>query len=252
MAYGASVLLSQVGIVKEDPTAPKATLNNMEVMTTLNIGREPGTWMPKEWAASGARLSIPMKLRFSDEVVDLGFPGEESLNPGGSRYAKKVYCEGGSFVGAQGQCVVKASGGAWSTQPSGIPGASTLTFFVDFPAEAVRNDVSLPAGRIFFSGACWESKDALPEGIAEGAIDMPNGEKAGVVAGAGGVYLLDKGGCSIKRNDFRNLWGSLGDEMLILGRFSLADPIPEVKADETPQEKAARERAEDAARGRNF
>ena len=26
--------------------------------------------------------------------------------------------------------------GAWSTQPSGIPGASTLNFFVDFPSEA--------------------------------------------------------------------------------------------------------------------
>ena len=59
---------------------------------TLNIGREPGTWMPKEWAASGARLSLPMRVRFSDESVDMGFPGEEALNPGGGRYGKKVCC----------------------------------------------------------------------------------------------------------------------------------------------------------------
>jgi len=248
VAYGASVLLSQVGIVKEDPTAPKATLNNMEVMTTLNIGREPGTWMPKEWAASGARLSLPLKMRFSDEVVDLGFPGEESL--GGGRYAKKLYCEGGSFVGAQGATLVKASGGAWVTQPSGIPGARSLNFFVDFPEAATRNDVTLPQGRVFFSGAAWDSREALPDGILNGAVDLPDGKRAGVLEGPGGLFLLDQGGCTIKRNDFRNLWGSLGDVMLILGRFTVGEPVPLEKADETPQEKAARERAEDAARGR--
>ena len=32
----------------------------------------------------------------------------------------------------------------------GVPGASTLNFFVDFPAEATRNDVTLPEGRVFF------------------------------------------------------------------------------------------------------
>ena len=183
-------------------------------------------------------------------MVDLGFPGEDALNPGGSRYAKKLYCEGGRFVGSGGESVVAASGGAWSTEPSGVPGASTLNFFVDFPQDAVRNDVTLPAGRVFFSGACWESKEVMPNGIASGMIDMPSGEKAGVVEGPGGVFVLDQGGCTIKRNDWRNLWGSLGDVMLILGRFSLADPIPEMKANETPQERAARERAEDAARGR--
>ena len=48
-----------------------------------------------------------------------GFPGEEALNPGGGRYGKKVYCEGGSFVSAAGEVKVKANGGAWSTEPSG-------------------------------------------------------------------------------------------------------------------------------------
>ena len=248
LAYAGSTLASQTGLIKEDPTVPKQTMNNMETQLTLNIGREPGTWMPKEWGASGARLSLPMKVRFAEEVVDVGFPGEETL--GTSRFARKVYCEGGSFIGADGETFVKATGGAWATESSGIPGASTLNFFIDFPEAAERNDVSLPEGRVFFSGAVWESKDALPEGMTEGIVDMPDGSKAGIVAGPGGVYLLDKGGCSIKRNDFRNLWGSLGDVMLILGKWSVAEPIPEKKENETPQEKAARERAEDAARGR--
>ena len=32
---------------------------------SLNVGREPGTWMPKEWAASGARLAMPIDVHFS-------------------------------------------------------------------------------------------------------------------------------------------------------------------------------------------
>ena len=81
--------------------------------------------------------------------------------------------------------------------------------------------VTLPAGRVFFSCACWESKEALPDGIIDGAVNMPDGQPAGVVEGPDGVWVLDQGGLTIKRNDVRNLWGSLGDVMLILGRFSV-------------------------------
>lgn len=74
---------------------------------------------------------------------------------------------------------------------------------------------------MFFSCAMWESKAALPAGILDGGAVDRDGLTAQVVEGPGGVYLLDKGGLSIKRNDFRNLWGSLGDVMLILGKFSV-------------------------------
>ena len=67
------------------------SLNELAPLVDASPCRPPGTWMPKDWAASGARLSVPMRVRFSDEDVDLGFPGEEAL--GGSRYAKRVYCE---------------------------------------------------------------------------------------------------------------------------------------------------------------
>jgi len=227
LSYGANILLSQAGIIKESPTASKVSLNDMECQVRLSVGREPGTWMPQDWAASGARLSLPVRMRFSDEVVDMGFPGEESLNPGGSRYAKKLYCEGGSFVGAQGEVVVKATGGAWSAESSDIPGASTVNWFVDFPEAAARNDVTLPSGRVFFSGAAWESKEALPDGILDGAIEMPSGsgldgQAAGVVEGPGSVFLLNQGGLSVKRNSWKNAWGAFGDVMFILGRYSVA------------------------------
>ena len=190
---------------------------------------------------------MPTTVRFSDELVDLGFPSEEKICPSGSRYAKKLYCDGGSFVGPQGEVAVKASGGGWATEPSGIPDASTLNFFIDFPASASRNDVDLPEGRVFFRGTYWE-QGKEPDGV----LNMPDGSTAGVVQGASGVRLLDAGGITIKRNVWRNLWGALGDLMLILGRFSLSEKLPELRADETPQERAARERAEDAVRGRRF
>jgi hypothetical protein len=47
LAYGSSTLLNQAGLVKEDPTTTKVSLNGLECQVTLNIGREPGTWMAK-------------------------------------------------------------------------------------------------------------------------------------------------------------------------------------------------------------
>ena len=221
LTYGANVLLGQLGIIKEDPTTTKTRLDNMECQVTLNVGREPGTGMPKEWAVSGARLSLPMTICFSDELVDLGFQGEERLNAAGGRYAKKLSCQGGSFVNAQGEVVVKANGGAWATEASGVPGANTLNFFVDLPEQAARNDVVLPAGRLFFSGAMWESRDALPAGMLDGALGMPNGEPAGVVEGPGGVFMLNRGEISVKANTALNLWGALGDRGNVLGHFTV-------------------------------
>lgn len=87
--------------------------------------------------------------------------------------------------------------------------------------------------------------------LSDGAVTMPDGQAAGVVEGPGDSYVLNSGGCSIKRNDWRNLGGALGDVMLILGRYTFADkPAPVRDGPETPQERAARERAEDAARGK--
>ena len=164
LSYSCDYLLKQSGILKESPTVVKVPFDNMEIGMTINIGREPGTWMPKEWAASGARLSVPLKMRFSDELVDLGFPGEETLNPDRGRYAKKLYCEGGSFVGVQGEVKVQAGAGAWSTQPSPIPGASTLNFFVDFPAEAKRNECARALTRRSASGSSAQPRLSRPRG----------------------------------------------------------------------------------------
>ena len=148
---------TQTGLLQPQNNAAIAPLGGVRCLVTLSVGREPGTWMPKEWAASGARLSLPMSVSFTEEPVDLGFPGEETL---GGRTARRLNCEGGSFVGPRGEVTVNADGGAWSTLPTGREGEYILRFFVDFPDEATRNDVTLPKGRVYFSGVCWDERGA--------------------------------------------------------------------------------------------
>ena len=138
----------------------------------LNVGREKGTWMPKEWASSGARLLLPMDVTFSGEplgdgyslaqrVIGLGF---NDLGP--IENTRRLDCSGGTFVGAQGQVRVDATGGAWSETPTGRCGESVVRFYVDFPNGATRNDVSIPAGRVYFNSACWDGTE-LRAALAE-------------------------------------------------------------------------------------
>jgi hypothetical protein len=101
--------------------------------------------------------------------------------------------------------------------------------------------VTLPAGRVYFSGATWDSKLSLPPGMMDGVIAMPDGETAGIVEGPGGVYLLDKGSISIKANKPLNLWGALGDVMHILGRFSVASTAPATPAASSESAAATRD-----------
>ena len=129
---------------------------------TLNVGREKGTWMPEQWAASGARLSLPLELTFTDEPIKAQWlqplvdPDEPSLGPDTRKLRVR---ENGSFVGAQGLVAVEVLGGAWCAQPTGRCGESRLNFYLDFPEGCSRNDVSIPAGRVFFRTACWDSDE---------------------------------------------------------------------------------------------
>lgn len=316
-----------------DESSP--TIANTDWKVTLSVGREPGTWMPKDWAGSGARLSLPMTLSFLDEEVkadegfsnskivnaaflalvtiqsgfelenllpamggpdgdilgvvinagfilfgitslyrqsEEGFQGESALDVRAG--VRRLECSGGSFVGAQGEVKVPVSGGAWTAASTGQYGQRVLRFYLDFPEEVTRNDVSIPAGRVFFSSACWDSDGS--EGGAErkeaqqkldavqGKLDVitaelkalkeESGPSVGKTAALGkdaqklleelqfyrgvlpddgfcvegqkGAFVVKDGGLTIKRNDWRNGFGALGEVFLILGRFNLA-PIAE-------------------------
>ena len=40
------------------------------------------------------------------------------------------------------------------------------------------------------------------------------------------MYLLDKGGLSIKKSDARNLWGAFGEGFFTLGNFRVTAVAP--------------------------
>jgi len=204
-------LASQIGVAQPDGGKPSAELAGLDVKISLSVGRESGTWMDKEWAKSGARLLLPLQCSFTDEVLDLGFPGEEAL---AGRFCQKLECAGGggSFVGPGGTVSVACDGGGWWSSPTGRPGEQSLRFFLDFPEAAARNDVSLPPGRVFFSSA-------LLNGDGDDAYDVPASE---IYEAPNGFKLLNSGGLTIKKNTLLNLWGALGDVNLILGRYALS------------------------------
>jgi len=180
--------------------------------------------MPKDWGVSGRRLVLPVNLVFANTPLDLGFPGEEAL---GGRYCQTLEVRPGdgetepfvSFVGPQGEVKIPVEGGGWSIIQMGRTpeyGEYKIRFFLEFPKGAARNDVSLPSGRVFFSGVVFDRKGDVP------APRLGRGENILERDGGGGkVGILDSGGLTITRNGITNLYGALGDTSLILGRFKV-------------------------------
>lgn len=210
-----------------------------------------------------------------------GFGGESALDT--RMGVRKLECSGGSFVAAQGVVEVGPLSGAWTAAPTGKCGQRVLRFYLDFPKEVQRNDVTIPAGRVFFSTVCWDAGDeaveerrpvenqlrdveaqldAMTGELQKAADERLNRDNAGgplegaktlnedrqltsdarklliqlqelrgalpddgfCVTGPGGVQVVKEGGLVIKRNDWRNGFGALGDVFLILGRFNVAPP----------------------------
>jgi hypothetical protein len=132
----------------------------------VNIGREEGSWMPETWAASGARLSFPMEVMVASEYSkekdkESDFMGGNCMRLAVLEDPTFVTSEGEQFIGIR-------EDGAWKMQmPKQRGTAATLRFWVDVEQAdglsqgigAMRNDVTLPAERIFFMSKCWREED---------------------------------------------------------------------------------------------
>lgn len=134
------------------------------VRLSLNVGREPGTWMPDDWAASGARLLLPVDVRFdereceSEPFIGKIRDGARELTP----------LDDARFVGMDGeQRVPVARGGYCATPSPGRSGEACLRFWLDFPEGAQKRDVYIaPGERVFFNTGAWDA-DALAAFEAE-------------------------------------------------------------------------------------
>ena len=90
LGFAGKTLLTQTGVVDATAATADRTVEGLKCTVTVNVGREPNTWMPKDWAASGARLLLPLDVEFADERVDLGFPGEEALGGRGEEELRRA------------------------------------------------------------------------------------------------------------------------------------------------------------------
>jgi hypothetical protein len=159
-------------------------LTNTKWKVQLDIGLQPGTWMPKRypgWAESGSRLVFDAEIEFTDDLLPSNVPGEPLIGPKDQTGIIRVNylnaCNdsySSTFVSEFGtQNVTFATqGGGWCIQrpisnvrnadgihvkPEGI-----LSFYLDCTSGATRRDVEVqPNTRIFFTTGVWDDPIAL-------------------------------------------------------------------------------------------
>jgi hypothetical protein len=118
---------------------------------------------PPEWAASGAKLGLSLELEFTNETADYEM-SKERLLKGDALMGSKLYTlhplNEPTFISSKGIEVVKVLPGAYGCQIQGIESQQyAFRFFLDIPEKAIRNDVELPAERIYFLSSCWNVED---------------------------------------------------------------------------------------------
>ena len=148
-------------------------LTNTKWSLLLDVGLQPGTWMPKRfpgWAESGARLPLDIDVEFSDEPCD---QREALVGPKGSTFRLKVCGDGTStFVSEKGQQEVQFTDGGWCIQRptanirnaegSLVKPEGLLRFWLDCPSGAKKRDAEVfPGTRIFFTTGVWDDPSGL-------------------------------------------------------------------------------------------
>jgi hypothetical protein len=144
-------------------------INTAQCALQVSVGRIPGTAMPKEWAASGAKLGFLLEVEFCNEPCANYDMTKERLLLGTAIASKNAILRPGSsslkaveplneptFVSTSGTQKIKVTEGAYACDLQNLQSQLYgFRFFLDFPEGAVRNDVELPAERIYFISSCW-------------------------------------------------------------------------------------------------
>mmetsp|Transcript_50580 Transcript_50580/g.107749 ORF Transcript_50580/g.107749 Transcript_50580/m.107749 type:complete len:298 (-) Transcript_50580:288-1181(-) len=134
-------------------------LQTIQAELLLSIGRIPGTAMPPDWAASGAKLGFALEVEFTNELCEYEMTKERLLRGDvlmGNTLKSVEPLNEPSFVSSNGAEIVRVLPGAYGCQLQGIEsGQYAFRFFLDFPEGARRNDVELPPERIYFLSSCW-------------------------------------------------------------------------------------------------
>uniref|UniRef100_A0A7S0EPS3 Peptidyl-prolyl cis-trans isomerase C n=1 Tax=Phaeocystis antarctica TaxID=33657 RepID=A0A7S0EPS3_9EUKA len=146
-------------------TGYTSTLLGTSWRLKLDVGLEPGSWMPKKidgWGASGARVLVDALVDFEASPV-----GESEELVGPLDQTRTLTARGGGkIVTFEGEQEVSFESGGWcvqrpllskSTEQEGL-----LRFWLDCPSGCAKNDVSVPPGeRLFFSTGVWDDADGV-------------------------------------------------------------------------------------------
>ena len=138
-------------------------LEGTQAELLVSVGRIPGTAMPPSWAESGARLAFPLEVEFTDETAEYAMTKENLLKGDalmGTRLRTVEALNEPQFVSANGIQTIAVEDGAYGCSLQSVESRQfALRFFMDFPEGAKRNDVELPAERVYFLSSCWLSPD---------------------------------------------------------------------------------------------
>ncbi|KAL3823590.1 hypothetical protein ACHAXA_005571 [Cyclostephanos tholiformis] len=125
---------------KNDP------LDGTRWRVSLDVGREPGTWMPAEWGRSGKRINLSFVAEFApsisydrDDMVLRVVDGIATLGPSVSEGRRSYAVRDGGWRVARGE---------------GPMGTDILRFYVEVVDDRIMHadgDVYLPGGRVYCS-----------------------------------------------------------------------------------------------------
>lgn len=143
----------------------------------VSVGRIPGTAMPEDWAASGAKLGFELEVEFCEESCSSYEMTKERLLLGSVAVTKQGTrgkattaikavepLNEPSFVSTKGLEKIVVTEGAYGCDLLNLQSQQySFRFFLDFPEGAKRNDVELPAERIYFLTSCWITDEVALE-----------------------------------------------------------------------------------------
>mmetsp|Transcript_13593 Transcript_13593/g.19922 ORF Transcript_13593/g.19922 Transcript_13593/m.19922 type:complete len:287 (-) Transcript_13593:319-1179(-) len=149
-------------------------LTNTQWKLNLDVGLQPGTWMPKRfpgWAESGARLGLDIEVQFTSKPSS---QRETLVGPKEQTFELDVIGDSSVFVSEKGQETVDFTTGGWCIQrPTGdirnaagslVKPEGLLRFWLDCPNGAKRRDVEIfPNTRIFFTTGVWDDPSLVEE-----------------------------------------------------------------------------------------
>ena len=148
-------------------------IENTQATLAVEVGRIPGTAMPAEWAASGAKLGFTLEVGFTDnaEQITKEMLGGDALM--GNKLQTVIPLKQPSFISLSGSEFIDVEPGAYGCQMQNRESdLHALRWYLNFPNGAKRNDVELPAERIYFLCRCW-----LPSSTDEGMHALENARK---------------------------------------------------------------------------